>query len=373
MATHTLLVADDSQTVRRIVEMACSGHDFDVVTAVDGDGAIAEISGRPPDIVLVDIAMPGPSGYDVAEFVKGRPELAHIPVVLMAGMHEAPDEQRARESGCAEVLVKPLRPQLVVERLRHWLESRPAPVANPLSAPDEALHVPAAPSFEAPAVHAASAVVAHQPAPAFVGFDDGAPVLTNGTPIVVETFESEEVVAVSPAVAVPPPVYHDVAVATFDAELPAVTEEMLVAEDLAVREGPTSGGEAPDAEEAPAVDAAEEYFTRLDQAFRSLGRPLRTSGGPVAPEAPGDSVSEPVPTLQELLLRLPEETRTRLTEETRSRLAADAAEASSRQASGEPAVMDAIVSRVLEQLTRHDRMLDEIARRVAERMAADRR
>jgi CheY-like chemotaxis protein len=333
MATHTLLVADDSQTVRRIVEMACSGHDFDVVTAADGDGAIAEISGRPPDIVLVDIAMPGPSGYDVAEFVKGRPELAHIPVVLMAGMHEAPDEQRARESGCAEVLVKPLRPQLVVERLRHWLESRPAPAA---------ITVPAAEPVDAIAEH-------HTTAP-FVGFADVGSVLAASTPLVVETFESEQTVVASPVDVAPEPTFaHDTtAVAAFEAESPLVAEAPV----------------------APAVDAAEEYFTRLDQAFRSLGRPLRTGAGPVVPEPQGDAASEPVPTLQELLLRLPEETRTRLTEETRSRLAADAA---SRQSPGEPTVMEAIVSRVLEQLTRHERMLDEIARRVAERMAAERR
>ncbi len=118
---HTLLVADDSQTVQRIVEMACADADVDVVAVADGELAIAQIADHPPDIVLADIAMPRRSGYDVAAFVKGRADLAHIPVVLMAGMFETADDSRAREVGCDEVLVKPLKPLHVIERVKYWL------------------------------------------------------------------------------------------------------------------------------------------------------------------------------------------------------------------------------------------------------------
>ena len=67
-----------------------------MVAVGDGEQAIARIPIERPDIVLADIGMPKRSGYDVAAFVKGRPDLAHIPVLLLAGAFEPVDEARAR-------------------------------------------------------------------------------------------------------------------------------------------------------------------------------------------------------------------------------------------------------------------------------------
>ena len=71
--THKLLLADDSVTIQRVVELTFSGEDVQVVTVGDGEQAIARIPIELPDIVLADIGMPKRSGYDVAAFVKGRP------------------------------------------------------------------------------------------------------------------------------------------------------------------------------------------------------------------------------------------------------------------------------------------------------------
>jgi CheY-like chemotaxis protein len=119
---HKLLLADDSVTIQRVVELTFSGEDVQVVTVGDGEQAIARIPIERPDIVLADIGMPKRSGYDVAAFVKGRPDLSHIPVLLLAGAFEPVDDVRAQQVKCDGVLVKPFEPQQVVARVRELVE-----------------------------------------------------------------------------------------------------------------------------------------------------------------------------------------------------------------------------------------------------------
>jgi CheY-like chemotaxis protein len=116
--TSTLLLADGNPTIQRIVAMTFAGEDMKIVSVSDGDQAIARIASDRPDIVLADVSMPKRSGYDVAAFVKGRPELAHIPVLLLAGALEPVDQARAAQVGCDGVLIKPFEPHQVVARVR---------------------------------------------------------------------------------------------------------------------------------------------------------------------------------------------------------------------------------------------------------------
>jgi CheY-like chemotaxis protein len=121
--THKLLLADDSVTIQRVVELTFSGEDVHVVAVGDGEQAIARIPVELPDIVLADIGMPKRSGYDVAAFVKGRSDLSHIPVLLLAGAFEPVDETRAQQVQSDGVLVKPFEPQQVIARVRDLIET----------------------------------------------------------------------------------------------------------------------------------------------------------------------------------------------------------------------------------------------------------
>ncbi len=120
--SHKLLLADDSVTIQRVIELTFSGEDVHVVAVGDGEQAIARIPAERPDIVLADIGMPKRNGYDVAAFVKGHPELKHIPVLLLAGAFEPVDDAKAEQVGCDGVLVKPFDPQHVVARVRELLD-----------------------------------------------------------------------------------------------------------------------------------------------------------------------------------------------------------------------------------------------------------
>jgi CheY-like chemotaxis protein len=133
--SHKLLLADDSVTIQRVVELTFSGEDVQVVTVGDGEQAIARIPVERPDIVLADIGMPKRSGYDVAAFVKGRPDLSHIPVLLLAGAFEPVDDARAKQVKCDGVLVKPFEPQQVVARVRELVEGARERAPHPVAVP----------------------------------------------------------------------------------------------------------------------------------------------------------------------------------------------------------------------------------------------
>jgi len=132
-----LLLADDSITVQRVIELTFADEGLDVVSVGDGRQAVERIEQERPDIVLADASMPEYDGYQVAAYVKQAPHLAHIPVVLMTGAFEHVDEARARAAGCAGVLAKPFDPQMAVSLVRQLLGRRtgeaPAPAAPPAS------------------------------------------------------------------------------------------------------------------------------------------------------------------------------------------------------------------------------------------------
>ncbi len=119
-----LLLADDSITIQRVIELTFADEDVQVVAVGDGKKAIASIEADRPDIVLADIGMPERDGYEVAAFIKGNPQLAGIPVLLLTGAFEPIDETRARAVGCDGVLVKPFEPQMVINRVKDLLAGR---------------------------------------------------------------------------------------------------------------------------------------------------------------------------------------------------------------------------------------------------------
>jgi CheY-like chemotaxis protein len=121
---HKLLLADDSVTIQRVIELTFADEDVQVIAVGDGKQAIERIQQDRPDIVLADIGMPERDGYEVASFIKGNPQFAHIPVLLLTGAFEPIDENRARSVGCDGVLVKPFEPQMVINRVRDLLAGR---------------------------------------------------------------------------------------------------------------------------------------------------------------------------------------------------------------------------------------------------------
>ena len=145
-----LLLADDSVTIQRVIELTFADEQIQVIAVGDGQQAIFEIEQHRPDIVLADVGMPQRDGYEVAEFVKRTPYLAHIPVLLLTGAFEPVDEARARAVGCDGVLAKPFEPQMVINRVKDLLAGRrpsslwtDAPASAPGASADRSAASPA--------------------------------------------------------------------------------------------------------------------------------------------------------------------------------------------------------------------------------------
>lgn len=121
-----LLLADDSITVQRVIELTFSDEGLDIVTVGDGTRAIECLQRDRPDIVLADLSMPGADGYEVADHVKhGSDLVSHTRVVLLTGAFEPVDQERARLLGVDGVLAKPFEPQVAIELVRQLLKQPP--------------------------------------------------------------------------------------------------------------------------------------------------------------------------------------------------------------------------------------------------------
>jgi CheY-like chemotaxis protein len=120
--SYTLLLADDSVTVQRVIELTFADEGFKVVSFSDGDEVVGYLgAGHKPDVILADTTMPARDGYDVASWVRGQSSLSQVPVVLMTGAFEPIDDKRAEACQADAVLVKPFEPQQVVSLVKRML------------------------------------------------------------------------------------------------------------------------------------------------------------------------------------------------------------------------------------------------------------
>lgn len=116
-----VLVVDDSQSVRRAVGRMLAPIGLAVDEARDGDEARRRLARERPRLVICDVVLPGADGYEVCRFVRGRPELAGVPVLLITGRHSAELERRAAASGAAGVLAKPFTAKSLIARVEEVL------------------------------------------------------------------------------------------------------------------------------------------------------------------------------------------------------------------------------------------------------------
>src|SRR3977135_3921047 len=105
-----ILVADDNSNIQRMVGLALKDQGIDVVAVGNGEAAVRKISDIHPGLVLADVFMPVRNGYEVCQYVKTDPKLAHIPVILLVGAFDPLDEQEAQRVGADGVLKKPFVP-----------------------------------------------------------------------------------------------------------------------------------------------------------------------------------------------------------------------------------------------------------------------
>ncbi len=120
-----ILVADDSITVLKVVEMAFSASAYDVICVKDGKEALEKFEEDKPDIVLADIIMPEMDGYSLCRAIKSMPDHSHIPVLLLSGAFEPFDREKADSSAADGIVTKPFESKILVDRVEKLLNPPP--------------------------------------------------------------------------------------------------------------------------------------------------------------------------------------------------------------------------------------------------------
>ena len=119
-----ILLADDSVTIQKVVELTFMEGDYEVTSVSNGKAAVEQIKNNRPDILLCDVIMPEMNGYEVTSFVKGNPTYSSIPVILLTGTFEPFDEEKAKASGAETFVTKPFDSKMLVDKVDELLSAR---------------------------------------------------------------------------------------------------------------------------------------------------------------------------------------------------------------------------------------------------------
>ncbi len=132
LAGRKLLLADDSATIQKVIDLTFADEGVRVTAVGNGQEAIDKLLEVEPDIVLADVFMPSPNGYEVCEYVKKNEKLKHIPVVLLVGSFEPFDEAEARRVGADDILTKPFQSiRRLIDRVGALVTSPPVEKERP--------------------------------------------------------------------------------------------------------------------------------------------------------------------------------------------------------------------------------------------------
>ena len=122
--TAHILVCDDDPNSREIVQTFLESRGYSVLTAANGEAALAAVQGQRPDLILLDVMMPGMDGWEVARTLKDHADYADIRVVMMTARSDFSDKQKGLQAGADDYLVKPIQLEDLGNTVKRNLEVR---------------------------------------------------------------------------------------------------------------------------------------------------------------------------------------------------------------------------------------------------------
>ena len=119
-----ILIAEDHADIRKLIRMTLEYSDYDINEAVDGASALRLVQSIRPDLVLLDVMMPGElDGLQVCSRIKDDEALRHVRVVLLTARGQVRDREAGLAAGADAYLVKPFSPLQLIDTIEHWLQS----------------------------------------------------------------------------------------------------------------------------------------------------------------------------------------------------------------------------------------------------------
>ena len=120
-SVKTILIADDEEDLRLLVQVTLENPSYQILTAVDGCSAVDAISSHIPDLLILDWMMPGLSGCEVVKILRQNPDTANIPVVMLTAKEGLESRKQMASLDLAGYLVKPFSPLELIQIVREVL------------------------------------------------------------------------------------------------------------------------------------------------------------------------------------------------------------------------------------------------------------
>ena len=116
-----VLVVDDEPNIVLSLEFLMQQAGFEVVTAEDGETALARVSETGPDLMLLDISLPGIGGFDVLERLRADPDVARLPIIMLTAHGREVEREKGLALGADDYITKPFSTRELVERVKRLL------------------------------------------------------------------------------------------------------------------------------------------------------------------------------------------------------------------------------------------------------------
>ena len=121
MEQKKILIVDDEATSRNLLAVCLKAENHVLLFAADGEKALQMAVEHRPDLIVLDVMLPGMNGYEVAKVIKGNRDLRNIPIVALTARTGNYDEDMAREAQCDDYITKPFKIGFLRERLSKYL------------------------------------------------------------------------------------------------------------------------------------------------------------------------------------------------------------------------------------------------------------
>ena len=119
--SRRILVIEDHEDNRRILRDLLTPAGYELIEAVTGEEGVAMAETQQPDLILMDIQLPGLDGYEATRRIKGNPALRQIPIIAVTSYALSGDDVKAREAGCDAYVTKPYSPRALLAKIREYL------------------------------------------------------------------------------------------------------------------------------------------------------------------------------------------------------------------------------------------------------------
>jgi two-component system cell cycle response regulator DivK len=120
--TRRILVVEDHEENRRILRDLLTSAGFEMIEALTGEDGVRAADAERPDLILMDIQLPGLDGYEATRRIKANPALRSIPIIAVTSYALSGDEVKAREAGCDDYVTKPFSPRALLAKVREHLK-----------------------------------------------------------------------------------------------------------------------------------------------------------------------------------------------------------------------------------------------------------